>query len=255
MNFYESIERTVHRSCVDAVIAVSGQIENRYKTGRQVRTVTCIRNGIDLNETPINVEGWHIRRGLGINSGAHVIGTVGRLTPVKGLSYLLMAAKTLLDRGIELIVLIVGDGVIRVDLEKQARDMGISANVVFLGHREDTDQLLRAMDIFVLPSMNEGVPMALLEAMAVSRPVVASRVGGIPEVIKDGVEGLLVEPKDVEGLAESCLRLIQSPDMARKIGEAARTRVEREFSATGMAEQVGSLYHELIESKGNLAIS
>jgi len=255
IKLYEGIERIVHRSCVDAVIAVSSQIENRYKTERQVRTVTCIRNGIDLKETPIHVERWHIRKGLGINPGAHVIGTVGRLTPVKGLPYLLMAARTLLNRGIQLSVLIVGDGGIRVDLEKQARDMGISANVVFPGYREDTDELIRTMDIFVLPSLSEGIPMALLEAMAVSRPIVASRVGGIPEVINDGVEGLLVEPKDVEGLAESCLLLIQSPDMARKMGEAARKRVEREFSATGMAKQVGSLYHELIGSKRNPVIS
>jgi len=255
MNFYESIERTVHRGCVDAVIAVSSQIEGKFKTDRDVRRVTCIRNGIDLKQESIHVDRRHILKALGIDLASHVIGTVGRLTPVKGLPYLLMAAKTLLERGMAVKVLIVGDGGIRMDLEKQASDMGISANIVFLGHREDTDQLLQAMDIFVLPSMSEGVPMALLEAMAASRPIVASRVGGIPEVVKDGVEGLLVEPKDVKGLAESFLRLIRSPDMARKMGEGARKRVERECSATGMAEQVGSLYYELIESKGNLAIS
>jgi len=255
MNFYESMERIVHRRCVDAVIAVSGQIEDKFKADRDVRRVTCIRNGIDLEEKSIQVDRRHILKVLGIDLTTHVIGTVGRLTPVKGLPYLLMAGKTLLERGMAVKVLIVGDGGIRTDLEKQARDMEISTNVVFLGHREDTDQLLQAMDIFVLPSMSEGVPMALLEAMAASRPIVASRVGGIPEVVKNGVEGLLVEPKDVKGLAESFLQIIQYPDMARKMGEAARKRVEREFSATGMAEQVGSLYHELMESKGNSAIS
>jgi len=146
-------------------------------------------------------------------------------------------------------VLIVGEGSIRSDLETQARDLGISEDVVFAGYREDTDDLLRAMDIFVLPSLSEGIPMALLEAMAASRVVIASRVGGIPEVIDDGVEGFLVEPRDVNGLTETCLRLIQSPVMAKEMGEKARKRVERDFSAEEMAHRVASLYHELIESK------
>ena len=143
-------------------------------------------------------------------------------------------------------VLIVGDGSIRQDLIAQTQDLGISDNVVFLGHREDTDKLLQAMDIFVLPSLSEGIPMALLEAMAASRPIVASRVGGIPEIIEDGVEGFLVEPMDVNGLAERCRRLIESPDVARKMGEQGRKRVERDFSATAMADRVASVYKELL---------
>ena len=130
----------------------------------------------------------------------------------------------------------------------QTRDLGISENVVFLGHREDTDALLQALDIFALPSLSEGIPMALLEAMAASRAVVASRVGGIPEIIEDGFEGFLVEPMDVNGLAERCLRLIESPDMAQKMGQMARARVERDFSAENMAHRVALLYKELIES-------
>jgi glycosyltransferase involved in cell wall biosynthesis len=143
----------------------------------------------------------------------------------------------------------VGDGVIRKDLEAQARDLGISENVVFLGHREDTDELLKALDIFVLPSLNEGIPMALLEAMAASRAVVASRVGGIPEIVEDGVEGILVEPMDVNQLAESCGRLIESPETAMKMGEQARKRVVQEFSATAMADRVAGLYKELVMSR------
>ena len=120
---------------------------------------------------------------------------------------------------------------------------------MFLGHREDTDALLQALDIFVLPSLSEGIPMALLEAMAASRAVVASRVGGIPEIVEDGVEGFLVEPMDVNGLAERCLRLIESPDMAQKMGKTARARVERDFSAENMAHRVALLYQELVESR------
>ncbi len=249
MSLYEAIERTVHRYCVDSIIAVSSQIESKYKAEGEGSRVTCIRNGIDLEGKSIQSDRRRIRKDLGIDSGTCLIGTVGRLTPVKGIPYLLQAARMLLLQGANVKVLVVGDGSIRPDLMTQTRDLGISENVVFLGHREDTDELLQAMDIFVLPSLSEGIPMALLEAMAASRAVVASRVGGIPEIVEDGFEGFLVEPMDVNSLAERCRRLIESPDVARKMGEQARKRVERDFSATAMADRVALVYKELLMSR------
>ena len=189
MSFYEAIERIVHRYCVDSIIGVSSQIESRYKAEGQVSRVTCIRNGIDLEGKSVQIDRWHTRKDLGIDSGTCLIGTVGRLTPVKGIPYLLQAARMLLRGGANVKVLVVGDGSIRQDLMTQTHDLGITDEVVFLGHREDTDELLQALDIFVLPSLSEGIPMALLEAMAASRAVVASRVGGIPEIVEDGFEG------------------------------------------------------------------
>ena len=249
MSCYEAIERTVHRYCVDSIIGVSSQIESKYKADGQVSRVTCIRNGIDLEGKSVLVNRWQIRKDLGIDSETCLIGTVGRLTPVKGIPYLLDAARILLRQGANVKVLVVGDGSIRQDLLAQAGNLGVGERVVFLGHREDTDVLLQALDIFVLPSLSEGIPMALLEAMAASRPIVASRVGGIPEIIEDGVEGFLVESMDVNGLAERCRRLIESPDVARKMGEQGRKRVESEFSATAMADRVVSDYKELLMSR------
>ena len=249
MNVYEAIERTIHRHCVDAIIGVSSQIERRYRAEGAVSRVVCIRNGIDFDGRPSQVDRNRIRRDLGVDTGTCLIGTVGRLTPVKGLSYLLQSIPILLRQRANVRLLIVGDGVIRKDLEVQAHDLGISETVVFLGHREDTDELLQALDIFVLPSLNEGIPMALLEAMAASRAVVASRVGGIPEIVEDGVEGILVEPMDVTQLAESCGRLIESPEIAMKMGEQARKRVVQEFSAAAMADRVAGLYEELVMSR------
>ena len=249
MNLYESIERMVHRYCVDAIIGVSSQIEATYKSDGPVSRVLCIRNGIDLDRKSERADRWRIREGLGVESKTCLIGTVGRLTPVKGIPYLLQAAGVLLRQGANVKVMIVGDGTIRADLEAQARGMGISENVVFLGHREDTDQLMEAMDIFALPSLSEGIPMALLEAMAASRPVVASRVGGIPEIITDGLDGCLVGAMDVDGLAECCRRLIDSPALAEKMGALARRRVERDFSAMAMADRVSSLYKELLRPR------
>lgn len=246
MNFYEAIERTVHRYCVEALIGVSSQIERKYKAEGEVSRVACIRNGIDLGEKSVQTDRWLTRKDLGIDSRTCLIGTVGRLTPVKGIPCLLQAARILLHQGANVKVLIVGDGGIRKDLERQTYDLDITDNVVFLGHREDTDELLQALDIFVLPSLSEGIPMALLEAMAASLAVVASRVGGIPEIIEDGFQGFLVEPMDVDSLAERCRRLIESPEIARKMGEQARKRVERDFSATVMADRVALVYKELL---------
>lgn len=246
MNLYEAIERTVHRHCVNSIIGVSSQIERKYKAEGEVSRVTCIRNGIDLEGKLVQTDRWRTRKDLGVDSGTCLIGTVGRLTPVKGIPYLLEAARILLRQGANVKVLVVGDGSIRQDLMTQTRDLGISENVVFLGHREDTDELVQALDIFVLPSLSEGIPMALLEAMAASRAVVASRVGGIPEIIEEGFEGFLVEPMDVDSLAERCHRLIESPDVARKMGEQARKRVERDFSSTAMADRVALVYKELL---------
>lgn len=249
MSLYESIERTVHRLCVNSIIGVSSQIERRYMAEGVVPRVVCIRNGIDLEKKPVQTDRWLTRKELGVDVETCLIGTIGRLTPVKGLSYLLQAVSILLRQRANVRLLIVGDGVIRKDLEAQARHLGISENVVFLGHREDTLELMQALDIFVLPSLSEGIPMALLEAMATSRAVVASRVGGIPEIVDDGVEGILVEPMDVTRLAESCLRLIDSPETAMKMGELARKKVVQEFSATAMADRVAGLYKELVTSR------
>ncbi len=249
MSCYEAIERTVHRSCVDFIIGVSSQIEAKYKAQGQVSRVACIRNGIDLEGKSVQTDRWLTRKELSVDWETCLIGTVGRLTPVKGIPYLLDAARILLRQGVNVKVLVVGDGSIRQDLLAQAGNLGVGERVVFLGHREDTDVLLQALDIFVLPSLSEGIPMALLEAMAASRPIVASRVGGIPEIIEDGVDGYLVEPMDVNTLAERCRRLIESPDVARKMGEQGRKRVEREFPATAMADRVVSVYKELLMSR------
>ncbi len=246
MSCYEAIERTVHRYCVDSIIGVSSQIESKYKVEGEVSRVTCIRNGIDLEGKSVHTDRWRTRKELRVDSETCLIGTLGRLTPVKGIPYLLESASILLRQGANVRVLVVGDGSIRSELLVQARALGVSENVVFLGHREDTKALLEALDIFVLPSLSEGIPMALLEAMAASRSIVASRVGGIPEIIEDGVEGFLVEPMDVDSLAERCRRLIESPDVAKKMGEQARKRVEQDFSASAMADRVASVYEELL---------
>ncbi len=249
MRLYELTERAVHRCCTDAVVGVSAQIVSQYRSRSHLSRVVCIHNGVDIDRRQPEKDREQVRRELRIGSQTCLIGTIGRLTPVKGISYLLQAARILFRQEQNFKLLLVGDGPMRDTLQQESRDLGIGESVVFLGHREDTRELIRALDIFVLPSLSEGIPMALLEAMAASRAVVASRVGGIPEVIDDGAEGILVEPKDVNALAEGCLRLLRFSDKAREMGESARRRVERSFSAESMADAVTSLYLSLLSQR------
>lgn len=249
MRLYELAERAVHQCCTDAIIGVSAQIVSQYRSLNRRLLVVCIHNGVKIaNEYPESSRA-QVRANLRIGSETCLIGSIGRLTPVKGISYLLQAVSLLVQQEQNIKLLLVGDGPMRDTLEKESRDLGIGENVVFLGHREDTRELFNAVDVFALPSLSEGIPMALLEAMAASRPVIASRVGGIPEVVCDGVEGILVEPKDATALAEGCLRLLRSPGRAKEMGESARRRVERSFSARSMADAVASLYLNLLSQR------
>jgi len=121
--------------------------------------------------------------------------------------------------------------------------------VLFLGHRRDNHDILGIMDLFVLPSLSEGIPLVLLEALALARPVVATAVGGIPEIVEHGVSGLLVEAGDANALAGACLRVIDDPAFGRQMGSAGRRRVETAFSAAVMAADVAKVYRTLVGTR------
>jgi glycosyltransferase involved in cell wall biosynthesis len=143
--------------------------------------------------------------------------------------------------------LIVGDGSAKGRLEEEAKTLGLS-NVEFTGHVPDVRPLLGTFDIFVLPSLYEGIPLGLLQAMAFECPVVATRVGGVPEVVVDGGTGYLIEPRDVQGLVDRLKTLSMDRSLRDTMGQAGRDRVVREFSARGMVEQTEQLYRRLRET-------
>lgn len=181
-----------------------------------------------------------------------VIGTVARLDPVKNLRMLLESfAAAIVDhprtaRPLRLIV--VGDGPLRKQLELRADEMGIRTMVWFTGQRDDVPELLRAMDIFVLPSLNEGISNTLLEAMACGRPVIASRVGGNPELVVDGQCGLLFDGTSAASLTTTLLHYVANPGRRREHGAAARARARREFSLAAMVRGYLQLYDEMMAS-------
>ena len=240
---YERLDTMMLRWCADRVIAVSNRMAgalmlNGYRSSR----VTTIHNGIQLGKVITRRSPEEMQRELGVNGATIVIGTAGRLAPVKGHDTFLRAARLILDRAPGARFVIAGDGPLEHDLKALASRLGIDGACRFPGARRDIHDVMSAMDIFVLPSLNEGLPMAVLEAMALAKPVVVSRVGGLPEVIQQGKSGLLVPPGDVDALAAACLAVASDRDWAARMATEAKRTVEEEFSHERNGEALVDVY-------------
>lgn len=179
-----------------------------------------------------------------------VIGTAGRLVELKGIEYLLRAAAPLGREFPALRVEIAGSGPQREKLEKAVADAGLGEKVKFLGWIDDLKSVLPRWDVFVMPSLEEGFPIAALDAMAAGLPVVATPVGGVPEIIEDGKTGWLVPPRDVEALTSRLRLLLCHPDLRVSAGAAGYARVRDHFNAAQMAESFARLYDEILEGAG-----
>ena len=189
------------------------------------------------------------RRELGLPPETPVVGAVSRLAWKKGIRHLIDATPRLLEAVPDARVVIAGDGPLRSELEAQARSLGVRDRVLFLGSRPDTIELMAAFDVFVLPSVVEGMSNALLEAMAVGRPVVATDVGGNPEVVVDGETGLIVPPGDPHQLAASIQKLLEAPELAAEMGAAGRRRVIERYQIDVMTRRIEELYDTLLAGK------
>jgi glycosyltransferase involved in cell wall biosynthesis len=183
-----------------------------------------------------------LRGELGVPPEAGLVLAVGRLNAEKGQSLLLQAAPAVLSRCPGTVFALAGDGPLRGALEQQAAQLGIAGQVRFLGVRQDVPALLAAADLFVLPSRSEGMPNALLEAMAAGLPVVSFEVGGVGEVLVHGVTGLLVPPEDADGLARAMLALLENEQERRRLGAAARERIRANHNMENMCLQYRLLF-------------
>ena len=215
--------------------------------------VVTIYNGIDVERfSAIGAEsGIRVRQEFGIPAGVPLIGAVGRLHPQKDFAGLLQSMAAVQKHISPARLLLTGEGELRDDLETQARSLGISEIVTFAGFRSDVPEILAACDVFVLPSLWEGLPNVVLEAMALGLAVVATRVGGVPEIVIDGETGLLVPPGEPETLAEALVRLLRDPDLRSRMGRAGRRRVEQRFSASQMVCETEALYEALWRKSQN----
>lgn len=206
------------------------------------RKVSSICNGVDTERfRPGDREAG--RRALGVSPGTFVVGTVGRLDPVKDHVGLIRAFLDLeITAGTPATLVIVGDGPMQRELEALVKELGAGERVRLCGERDDVPQALRGFDLFVLPSVGEGISNAILEAMATGLPVVATRVGGNPELVADGVTGALVEARATPPLSSAIARYRNDPALARRHGEAARARALHEFSFARMLAGYRDLY-------------
>jgi glycosyltransferase involved in cell wall biosynthesis len=229
------------------ILAVSEEVKGRYAAELRIpaRKLAVIRNAIRVPQA--RPEGDPVLRAALVRGGPdYVVLTPARLHPQKGHTYLLAAATQVPDATFVL----AGDGPLREELEAEARTLGISDRCVFLGYRSDVPELLAAADLFVLPSLYEGLPISALEAMAAGRPVVATAIGGTDEAITSEQSGLLVPPRDPVALAAAIRRLRADPALARRLAAAGRERVEREFSSDVTARQVMRIYDEVLAQAG-----
>ena len=211
---------------------------------------TIVPSGVQL-ENFLNVQepSSALRQELGISSRDRIVGSVGRFVPIKGYRYFLEAAKEVLGQQSDVLFLLVGDGPLEKELKAFAEALGIAPRVVFAGYREDVAEMIALMDIFVLPSLNEGMGKVLVEAMAEGKPVVATKVGGVPELVSDNLTGILCPPKDSCAMAEAILKLLRDRELARRMGEEGRRRVYPRFDAKVMVEKIEGLYRELMRQK------
>ena len=210
-------------------------------------SVEVLPNGIDIDKfKPQQSVRLDTRKELGIKNGQILIGAIGNLYPVKGHSYLLDAASRVCKKNPEAVFMIAGRGGLESDLKAQAKNLGIENNTLFLGFREDVHRLLQAMDVFVMSSLSEGLPVSILEAMASRTPIVATDVGGISEVIMQGETGFLVQSQSADSLAEGLFKCISEKERTKDIIERAYELVASKHSLLAMLNAYEKLYKRLM---------
>jgi len=232
---------------VDGVIAISEAIANvLVQAGVDARRLRVIHLGIDCDRFARSVGHREAaRQGWAVRPDEIVLFTAAVLEPRKGHHVLLAAFAELVAAGLPLRWVICGDGTLRAQLEQDVRRRGVGDKVVFCGFSAAVERLLPGADVFVLPSLHEGLGIAAIEAMAVGLPVVASRVGGLPEIVTHGETGLLVPAGDAAALAAAIREVIADPDRARSMARRGRTRAFARFTTTQMATAVERFYYEM----------
>ena len=245
---FRAIETLLARAS-DRLIAVSPEVRDElvalHVASRERFSV--VRLGIEL-EPRVHFEGdpAEVRRRHGIPEGKFVVGWFGRMTAVKRTDDLLTMLAGVRERGVDALLLLVGDGDDRERLEQRAHDLGLARSCLFLGYQEDVATWYAICDAVVLTSASEGTPVTIIEALAAGRPVVATKVGGVPDVVDEGETGFLVRPHDTHALAERLEILAGDPVRRRAMGELGRARMLERYAVERLVDDVDALYRELL---------
>ncbi len=251
---HQEVEYFCLRHFFNMVISVSDEARQFHKDiGKLPDRKTCtIYNGIDLSHFPASPQSDReaVLREFNIPAAATVLITVAVLRELKGIQYMIRALPEILSVHPDLYYLIAGSGDFQSALMEEAARVGVSERVVFAGARKDVPALMSASDIFILPTLTEALPTVLAEAMAASLPILACRVGGVPEMVEDGINGKMVAPADPQQLANACTDMLRDPDALVKMGLAGRQIVEEKFNVRVQVDKLQALYQSLITSYG-----
>jgi glycosyltransferase involved in cell wall biosynthesis len=234
----------------DRIIAVSNAIARTLvEGGVDPGKIVTVHSVIDPKLYQVKGDSDRLRDELGIKPGEKVISVIAQLIKIKGHRYLFEAAPAILEAAPNTVLLILGEGDLKDELSALAEKIGIADRAIFAGFRRDVSELLAMTTTLVHPSTMEGLANAVLQAMAAEVPVVVAAVGGMPEAVRDGFNGLLVPPADSTAIAKAAIRLLSDPQLCAKLGSAARNTVEQEFSVDGMVEGVLKVYREALGEK------
>jgi glycosyltransferase involved in cell wall biosynthesis len=248
------VYRWVLKQRVSCSITVSENLERFLISnfGLKRERVITIPNGIEVDRFAKGQDTSYLYREFGIDEKARIIGSIGRLTEQKGMRYLIEAFSKVNHDVPDTMLIIVGDGELRGDLEKLSETLSIRDNVIFTGIREDTPELLELFDIFVLPSLWEGQPLTIMEAMAAGKPIIATDVGGNSEILDSGKYGVIVPSGSPVALAGAVMGLLGDEDSAKKLGADAEDYCARELSSVSMVRKYERVYEAVLS--GNMSL-
>lgn len=248
LKIYSMLDKLSLRFC-DRIIAVSDQIRMELLgDGIRESNIITIANAVEnsLGEDEIAALRIEKRRQLAISKGEIIIGYVGRLSGEKGIEYLIKAGAILRGKNKSFKICIIGDGKERKELEKVSSKMGLEDFILFTGFLSDVERWYPAFDVFVLPSLTEGTPMALLEAMSHGLPVIASKVGGVPDIVKSGTNGLLVRPGNAPEIADAIYMLYEDENLRLKLGREALATVQIQYSVEQWIKKIEAEYRRIV---------
>ncbi|NTV50339.1 MAG: glycosyltransferase [Geobacteraceae bacterium] len=233
----------------DHIVAVSAKQQQRVTNiGIPIEKVTVIRNCINVGERIESTDSFRTEMGLDKNS--ILVISAGRLSPEKNYSGMVDAAKIVCEENSNVYFAVFGEGVLRTELENKIASFGLSKRFFLPGFRVGMQVLLQEIDIFVLPSFTEGLPNVILEAFAAGKPVVATAVGGTPEVVEDGVSGFLTDPQKPEYMAECILKLVENENLRKTMGESGLESVKKNYTFEHQTDQYEKLYIRFIKNSG-----
>lgn len=245
------VEDYISVRVTDKVVAVSDQLQTRLieQVHFPASKVLTIVNGINTDQFAPRPEQPGLRQSLSIPDNAKIVGTVGRLQEVKDHLSFIKAFELVNQRLPNTVLMLVGDGSLRPQLEAYVADHNLKGRVIFAGLRQDIPEMLNLLDLFVLSSLSEGTCVSLLEAMASGLPAVVTDVGGNPSIVTHGVNGLVVEPRDIEQLANAIVELLTDEPRYARMSENARQRMVADFSSRRMMEKYNEIYSDLLSRK------